>query len=85
MAIMAILKEKSNLCGMRKHIIKCPAFLQRSFSKWFFNKTANTREEEKINEMVQKMIDNGFLTGNRKYIPHGPALCSKPPFKSDHP
>jgi hypothetical protein len=81
---MSILKEKSILCGMRKQIIKCPVFIQRSIAKLFFNETANAREEEKINEIAKKIVDYGFLTGDRKYIPHGPVICSKLPYKADH-
>ncbi|MBU4317809.1 MAG: hypothetical protein KKF30_11115 [Proteobacteria bacterium] len=76
-------KTKLVVGKMRKIIIKCPVQLWRSFSGLFSDKAENAREEEKINEIVKKIIDHGLLMGERKYIPQGPVLYSKLPLKSN--
>jgi hypothetical protein len=80
---MAILKGKSMIVEIKKQIVKCPVFIWRTFAHLFSDKAANEREEKKINEMVKKIVDDGLLVGDRKFIPHGPILSSKPPIKSD--
>ncbi|MBA3029953.1 MAG: hypothetical protein FP816_14260 [Desulfobacteraceae bacterium] len=76
-------KTKLLVGKMRKIMIKCSVQLWRSFSGLFSDKAENAREEEKINEIVKKIIDHGLLLGERKYIPQGPALYSKLPLNSD--
>jgi hypothetical protein len=81
LAILFILKASFVVGKMRKQIYKCPVSMWRSFARIFSDEAANDREEEKINEIVRKMIENGLLMGDKKFIPHGPVLRSKLPIK----